>query len=57
MVSNPLPDADLDGDGTPDLLAMPAKFFDLSTKTAKVVAVSGRDGRTLWTADLQVTGR
>ena len=55
VVSNPLPDADLDGDGTPDLLAMPAKFFELSTKTAKVVAASGRDGRTLWTADLQVT--
>jgi hypothetical protein len=55
VVSNPLPDADLDGDGTPDLLATPAKFFELSTKTAKVVATSGRDGRTLWTADLQVT--
>ena len=55
VVSNPLPEADLDGDGSPDLLAMPGKFFDVSTTAAKVVATSGRDGRTLWTAHLQST--
>ncbi len=44
VVSNPLPEADLDGDGSPDLLSMQGN-------SSKVVATSGRDGKTLWRSD------
>ena len=49
VVSNPLPDADLDGDGSPDLLSMQSDAR--GRLTSKVVAISGRDGKTLWTSD------
>ena len=51
VVSTPLPDADLDGDGTPDLLSM--SYFD--NRKANLVATSGHDGKTLWTSQLLIT--
>ncbi|MGA2257364.1 MAG: hypothetical protein ABSG53_22125, partial [Thermoguttaceae bacterium] len=55
VVSSPLPDADLNGDGSPDLLSMPNGYASVSHRTAKVVATSGRDGTTLWTSDIILT--
>jgi tRNA A-37 threonylcarbamoyl transferase component Bud32 len=51
VVSNPLPDADLDGDGAPDLLSMPAG----ANRTAQVIATSGRGGKTLWTSNITMS--
>jgi tRNA A-37 threonylcarbamoyl transferase component Bud32/outer membrane protein assembly factor BamB len=53
VVSKGLPDADLDGDGVPDLLSTPSSY--LGNRTAKVVATSGRDGKTIWTSDIVMT--
>ena len=53
VVSHPLPDADLNGDGIPDLLTMPNS--SRTNRSLNVVATSGRDGSALWTAELLMT--
>ncbi len=52
-VANPLPDANLNGDGSPDLLSMPSAYN--AHGPGKVVATSGRDGKTLWTSNVLMT--
>jgi hypothetical protein len=52
VVARSLPDADIDGDGTSDLLFV-SRSSGVS-KTAQVIAASGRDGRKLWSSDLTV---
>ncbi len=53
VVSHPLPDADLDGDGIPDLLTMPN--VSNNNRSMNVFATSGRDGAALWTSELLMT--
>src|SRR5262249_34679758 len=46
---------DLDGDGVPDLLATgPLNHLTMSEPFSPLVALSGKTGRRLWVADLQV---
>ena len=51
LVDTTVPDADLDGDGTPDLLLSIVDQTAQNDERAALMAISGRDGHTLWRAD------
>ncbi len=55
VVCQALPDGDLNGDGSPDLLSTPQGYLNPSHRTASVVATSGRDGKTLWASEVLLT--
>ncbi len=54
LACHPLPDGDLDGDGVPDVIVQENRVIDPAASirlspTFPLMALSGRNGRTLWT--------